>query len=212
MLPIMPHFDADTVERIRAFDRWDLARRRQAGLLAGLSFHKSRGRVSLYRHWPHLLCWQWGLHLEIGRTKGMKSGFWKQGPGAAGGLHTGFRIPKVGAIIFHRQASDRIAQFGEPRRSAPIVFLPTPEDGEGWMATEARRKAWETRRQKYGAVGHSGSYSRLPTAHRGALWLVIALHREGVLSEGQVAQATGLDRIAIRRMADALNPKPEGEG
>jgi hypothetical protein len=31
---------------------------------------------------------------------------------------------------------------------------------------------------------------------------LIRLHAEGVLSEGQVAKATGLDRVEIRRRAD----------
>lgn len=65
---------------------------------------------------------------------------------------------------------------------------------------EVRRKAWETRRAKYGPRGHAGSYSR--ASHRGLLALVIELHTEGVLSEGQVAKASGLDRVTIRHMAD----------
>lgn len=71
--------------------------------------------------------------------------------------------------------------------------------------SEARAKAWVTRRSKHGPRGHSGSYSRSP-AERGALKLVIRLHVEGVLSEGQVASATGLDRVVIRSMADADRP------
>lgn len=45
-------------------------------------------------------------------------------------------------------------------------------------------------------------------AGRGALKLVIQLHVEGVLSEGQVATATGLGRVDIRALADAArNPQ-----
>ncbi len=65
-----------------------------------------------------------------------------------------------------------------------------------------RARAWETRRARYGQRGHAGSYSR-NTAERGALGLVIRLMTEGVLSEGQVARATKLDRVTIRAMADA---------
>lgn len=80
--------------------------------------------------------------------------------------------------------------------------------------SKVRRAAWETRRQTYGPQGHSGAYSRGPTqAGAGALDLVIRLHAEGVLSEGQVAAATGLDRLEIRRRADALPPtNTEGRG
>jgi len=69
---------------------------------------------------------------------------------------------------------------------------------------EIRKASWETRRKKYGSHGHSGSYScRYAKDNvRGMVDLIIRLHREGVLSEGQVAKATGMDRIAIRRLAD----------
>lgn len=70
-----------------------------------------------------------------------------------------------------------------------------------------RRRAWATRREKYGARGHGGAYTRGPSAAGvGALRMVIRLHAEGVLSEGQVASATGLDRVEIRRLADEANP------
>lgn len=73
--------------------------------------------------------------------------------------------------------------------------------------SEVRRRAWETRRKEYGPRGHSGNYSRAPSsAERGALGLVIRLHNEGVLSEGQVAKATGLDRVEIRRLAQSSPP------
>lgn len=70
------------------------------------------------------------------------------------------------------------------------------------LAGETRRKAWETRRDKYGPRGHSGAYSRA-SAHTGSLSLVIRMLREGVLSEGQVQAETGLDRVEIRRLADS---------
>lgn len=69
---------------------------------------------------------------------------------------------------------------------------------------EARAKAWETRRAKYGSRGHSGSYHCAPSAASTRLmrrWL-IRLHVEGVLSEGQASKATGLDRVTVRQLAD----------
>lgn len=39
---------------------------------------------------------------------------------------------------------------------------------------------------------------------RRTLDLIIRMHVEGVLSEGQVQAATGLDRVDIRRLADSL--------
>ena len=67
----------------------------------------------------------------------------------------------------------------------------------------AREKAWKTRREKYGSAGHSGSYSRFPNAtERRALALVILLHAEGTLSEGQCCKALGLDRVEFRKMCD----------
>lgn len=41
-------------------------------------------------------------------------------------------------------------------------------------------------------------------AGRGALRLVVQLHVEGTLSEGQVATTTGLSRIEIRELADEI--------
>lgn len=83
-------------------------------------------------------------------------------------------------------------------------------------ASDIRRQSWETRRNKYGPSGHSGGC--YITSHRSGSGpkkmfdLIIRLHSEGVLSEGQVASATEVDRVSIRearqryeeRVADAL--------
>jgi hypothetical protein len=81
--------------------------------------------------------------------------------------------------------------------------------------SEARKQAWATRRAKYGDRGHASSYSRTATpcpACQGAVALLIRLLHEGSLSEGQVARATQLDRISIRRMgeehAERSSPSP----
>ena len=69
--------------------------------------------------------------------------------------------------------------------------------------TEIRKRAWETRRARYGQYGHAGSYSRGSGPSRSKmLALLIRLHAEGVVSEGQIAKATDLHRIEIRRLSD----------
>ncbi len=81
--------------------------------------------------------------------------------------------------------------------------------------TAARAQAWRTRRKKYGPRGHRGSYSRssAPCRHcRGAIDMLIKLYAEGTLSEGQVATATRLDRVTIRRMTDELTRPETVEG
>jgi len=85
--------------------------------------------------------------------------------------------------------------------------------GESMMANRpasehARLMAWQTRRAKYGPKGHASSYARPCARCRALLGLVIRLHVAGVLSEGQVAQASGLDRVTIRTMADDMPPTP----
>lgn len=78
---------------------------------------------------------------------------------------------------------------------------------------KARVAAWKTRRAKYGPAGHNGGYSRPCTHCSGAVALVIRLHNEGTLSEGQVAKALNLDRVAVRKLADeALQRKIISKG
>lgn len=72
-----------------------------------------------------------------------------------------------------------------------------------------RAKAWKTRREKYGPRGHNGSYARpaRPCADCDRMRvLIVRLHVEGVLSEGQAARATGLHRIDLRKLADEMAP------
>lgn len=71
------------------------------------------------------------------------------------------------------------------------------------MQSDARARAWETRRKKYGSTGHArGAYGHSGDHVASMQALLIRLHEEGVLSEGQVAKATGLHRITVRKMAD----------
>lgn len=73
--------------------------------------------------------------------------------------------------------------------------------------SEKRKRAWQTRRQKYGQHGHNGTYTRNPgpctDCERMRAYLV-RLHAEGVLSEGQAAKATGMYRVDLRAAADEL--------
>lgn len=70
--------------------------------------------------------------------------------------------------------------------------------------TDARAKAWATRRERYGPRGHSGSYRCNISAASARLMrrYLVRLHVEGVLSEGQACKATGLDRVELRTLAD----------
>jgi hypothetical protein len=45
-------------------------------------------------------------------------------------------------------------------------------------------------------------------AGAGALRLVVQMHVEGTLSEGQVSAATGMDRVEVRRRADKARAAP----
>lgn len=71
--------------------------------------------------------------------------------------------------------------------------------------TEVRARAWQTRRTKYGPKGHNSSFTRsaVPCARcRSMEALIVRLHNEGILTEGQAAKATGLYRIELRALAD----------
>lgn len=71
--------------------------------------------------------------------------------------------------------------------------------------SEIRKTAWATRRAKYGAHGHSGTYSRFTLAERKRMTgFIIRLHAEGTISEGQAAKATGLDRVEVRRLREEM--------
>lgn len=72
----------------------------------------------------------------------------------------------------------------------------TPEN-----ISEVRRAAWATRRQKYGPKGHASSYARGSLGKR-AMTFLASMVADGTLSEGQVCQETGIDRVALRRMTE----------
>ena len=63
----------------------------------------------------------------------------------------------------------------------------------------------------YGAKSYVPGVDRADKATM--LSALIAMHQDGTLTEGQVARATGLDRVTIRHLCDridaALNPAPK---
>lgn len=74
-------------------------------------------------------------------------------------------------------------------------------------ASAARKQAWETRRNRYGESGHGMTYRPAPHRKRtvletAALRLLARLHDEQVLSEGQICQALGLDRVEFREIVE----------
>ena len=76
--------------------------------------------------------------------------------------------------------------------------------------SDARKRAWATRRAKYGDRGHSGGYCydrKLgPCEHcRRMTDFIVRMLRDGCASEGQAARATGLLRTELRRRVDDLN-------
>lgn len=74
---------------------------------------------------------------------------------------------------------------------------------------DVRKRAWKTRRAKYGERGHGGSYGATRIVYtstwnarlRSMTDMLIRLYRQGVLSEGQVVKATGIDRVSCRELA-----------
>lgn len=74
------------------------------------------------------------------------------------------------------------------------------------MASDARARAWATRRAQYGPRGHSGAYTRWAPLReslmRRALKLIVKLHLDGTLSEGQACRALNVGRVEWRTLVD----------
>lgn len=70
---------------------------------------------------------------------------------------------------------------------------------------DVRRRAWKTRRAKYGAKGHNAGYGGYRRCHgcQTMMDLILRLHNEGTLSEGQACKATGLGRVDLRTRAQS---------
>jgi hypothetical protein len=86
----------------------------------------------------------------------------------------------------------------------PFFTGDAPGGMQNMNLSEVRKRAWATRRQKYGPRGHGGSYSRVRvTANQeGMLNLLIRLHLNAQVSEGQLSKAIGLHRVDVRRIVD----------
>lgn len=86
--------------------------------------------------------------------------------------------------------------------------------------SDARARAWETRRRRYGPRGNRGTYWRGTAASDAVLQrrllarLVAVVHAHEMLTEGQIARVLGMDRIAVRELEDdgreSLHEKPIG--
>jgi hypothetical protein len=71
--------------------------------------------------------------------------------------------------------------------------------------SEIRRQAWQTRRKVYGPKGHASSYARFCPTCAQVRALVVRLHNEEILSEGQASKMLGIGRIELRKLADDQN-------
>lgn len=76
----------------------------------------------------------------------------------------------------------------------------------------AREIAWDTRRAKYGEAGHAGYRRRRALLDRRALALIVRMHVEQVLSEGQCCAALDLDRVEFRALCDEFTAVGETVG
>jgi hypothetical protein len=136
-------------------------------------------------------------------------------------LRDGEMIPIQGCPLGAMWITDKDDPRGFPVYASPALAAP-PADIEPvawqWSGRAREDLPWsEWKEGRAPAVSSHGFDFRerplyaAPVADRTASALatiramLIKLHVEGVLSEGQVAKATGLHRIAIRKMADALN-------
>jgi hypothetical protein len=76
--------------------------------------------------------------------------------------------------------------------------------------SEVRRRAWATRREKYGVKGHSGAYYRPTDSSVEPMRRLIAkLTNEGIISEGQGSKVTGLYRIQYRDLCIKVRDEEE---
>lgn len=66
-----------------------------------------------------------------------------------------------------------------------------------------RRRAWKTRRARYGQIGHFGSYRCGSWTNSIELSRLIAyVNGTGLMSEGELSQLLNMDRVSIRIHAD----------
>lgn len=77
---------------------------------------------------------------------------------------------------------------------------------------EGRRLERETvRAARTALVNATATAEQIAVLAASMTTVLVRLHEDGVLSEGQVAKATGLDRISVRKLADdCRNARPAG--
>lgn len=79
--------------------------------------------------------------------------------------------------------------------------------------SDIRKKAWVTRRQKYGSRGNRGSYLCCKSRHcdrcNGAMGLIVKMHNADLLSEGQICAALKMGRVDFRIIRDDITNKYE---
>lgn len=68
---------------------------------------------------------------------------------------------------------------------------------------DVRRRAWETRRKKYGVRGHRGTYTRggMCGSCERMREAIAALYNADVISEGRALSLTGLSQASFRYIA-----------
>jgi len=74
--------------------------------------------------------------------------------------------------------------------------------------SDARKRAWVTRRERYGPRGNRGTYHRGTTNSDAVLQrrrlarLVAVVHAHDLLTEGQLARVLGVGRVEVRELED----------
>lgn len=77
----------------------------------------------------------------------------------------------------------------------------------GAVVSARTAQTWATRRERYGPTGHAGYRlrARRSPIEEAALRLIVRLHEEEMLSEGQCCQALDVDRIEFREIRDSFH-------
>lgn len=117
-----PDWRAEAVN-LSEWQIWDRSRRKTLGPFAGLAFFHRTSSPRLFnlaaRHWPHRLCWDWILGLELWSPK---QGF----PKLSLIIDRPGQMLMVGllffSIRFQRQTSEWMVASGPERRTGPKII------------------------------------------------------------------------------------------